>query len=104
MDRLYLSSWEDQILWRGIVKLKPRPRFLVEAEDIVNLTDIWKAQGSPGNQTPYFWLRLPDAKRFIEQLQVGSNLRKSQVLKIKRGKGGGTFAHWQILLAYAVYL
>jgi hypothetical protein len=35
---------------------------------------------------------------------VSQNLSEAQVIAAKRGKGGGTFAHWQIGLAYAKYL
>lgn len=43
-------------------------------------------------------------EQFVEFVAERLNVRKTDVLKTKRGKGGGTFAHWQIALAYAKYL
>ena len=31
-------------------------------------------------------------------------VQESDLLKIKRGRGGGTWAHWQLGLAYTKYL
>jgi hypothetical protein len=58
-------------------------------------------------------LALPSTKEFINELakndtifadnSVGNDLnsRLSAILKTVRGRTGGTFAHWQIGLAYA---
>lgn len=68
---------------------------------LVNLTDLWKASGAEEMQRPSRWLALPDAKAFISELE---NVVKSDIIKSTRGRFGGTFAHWQIALAYAKYL
>ncbi len=71
--------------------------------DMLSLTDMWKAAGSPVNKEPFNWERF-DGRGFIEAVAVAHNLSATQVLKKKVGKGGGTWAHWQIGIAYAKYL
>jgi hypothetical protein len=65
----------------------------------IALTDMWRAHGSDPARQPSNWLASADAKNFIEVLNPGNSGIMS-----KRGKGGGTYAHWQIALAYAKYL
>lgn len=74
-----------------------------EKGEMLSLTDMWKAAGSPENREPYNWARF-DGKAFIEAVAVSQNLSETQVLTSKRGKNGGTYAHWQIGIAYAKYL
>ena len=70
----------------------------------LNLTDMWKAAGSPENREPFNWSR-KEGSPFIEAVTLSLNLPVSQVYRTTRGKhGGGTSAHWQIGLAYAKYL
>ncbi|WP_127089060.1 KilA-N domain-containing protein [Aquabacter cavernae] len=40
----------------------------------------------------------------MDHVAISHNLTVGQVMTTKRGKGGGTYAHWQIGLAYAKYL
>lgn len=49
-------------------------------------------------------MRSADAQRFVEFLAETHNMGNSHVIVVKRGKGGGTFGHWQVGLAYAKYL
>lgn len=70
-------------------------------DKLVNLTDLWKASGADDNQKPQKWLRLPSPLKFLTELEKGI---KSPLIHITRGRFGGTFAHWQIALAYAKYL
>lgn len=72
--------------------------------EMVSLTDMWRAAGSPSNQDPPQWARTPVAEAFIEAVSTAHNMGKSHVLVTRRGKGGGTMGHWQIGLAYAKYL
>jgi hypothetical protein len=65
----------------------------------ISLTDMWRAHGSDPARQPSNWLASVEAKNFIEVLNPGNSGIMS-----KRGRGGGTFAHWQIALAYAKYL
>ncbi|MFG1300712.1 KilA-N domain-containing protein [Xanthobacter sp. V3C-3] len=71
--------------------------------EMLCLTDMWKAQGSDPARNVAEWLRSADAKRFIEVLAEAHNMGISHVMT-KKGKNGGTYAHWQIGLAYAKYL
>lgn len=71
--------------------------------EMLSLTDMWKAAGSPENREPFNWSRKEGAA-FIEAVALTHNLPTSQVMISKRGKNGGTFGHWQIGLAYAKYL
>ncbi|MGO4416819.1 KilA-N domain-containing protein [Cupriavidus sp. KB_39] len=41
---------------------------------------------------------------FIQAVAGALNVDASHIIKAARGKGGGTYAHWQIALAYAKYL
>lgn len=77
---------------------------LKQNDGLYSLTDLWKASGSDESQRPQKWLRLPKTKEFIEFIKKNSKLEKIPYLKKVRGKYGGTFAHWQLALAYAKYL
>lgn len=76
-------------------------------DGLVSLTDLYataQAQGmADGKQSPYEWSRR-DGAQFIEFLAENLNTAKRRIYQAERGKGGGTFAHWQIALAYAKYL
>ncbi len=71
--------------------------------EMISLTDMWKAAGSPSNREPFNWARKEGAA-FIEAVAVTHNLPDSQVMAKKQGKSGGTFGHWQIAIAFAKYL
>lgn len=75
-----------------------------EGKEQVSLTDLWKASGGDQNQSPTEWLRFSETNKFIEALSKNQNMGITHLLKVKRGKGGGTWAHWQIALTYAQYL
>ena len=70
-------------------------------EDRLSLTDMWKAAGSPANKEPYEWQRLPYGTEFINDLAVTTGKSRNKLIMVKAGRGGGTWAHWQIGLAYA---
>lgn len=72
--------------------------------DMVSLTDLWKEAGSPKSKEPKFWLRQDYTVELVETLSATLNVISNHLLKIKRGKGGGTYAHKSIALAYAKYL
>jgi hypothetical protein len=72
--------------------------------EMVSLTDLWKAAGSPKNKDPRFWVRNETTIQLVETVQNILNVSKSHILKSKKGVGGGTIAHKQIALAYAKYL
>lgn len=71
---------------------------------LVSLTQMWEAAGRPANQGPYEWGRGAGAS-FVEDLARFLNTGKSRIWKSRRGKHlGGTWAHWQIAMAYAKHL
>ncbi len=69
---------------------------------MLSLTDMWKAAGADASKAPAQWQRPSQAVEFIEHVSliVGNSHDKL----IETGRRGGTFAHWQIGLAYAKYL
>ena len=73
-------------------------------DNLVNLTKMWKSSGGIRTKAPNFWLNQDATKEFIDTLISQSKCNPELHLKTTRGKLGGTFAHWQIALAYAKYL
>lgn len=80
-------------------------------EEMLSLTDMWRAAGSPAKKDPYEWGRYA-GREFIEfiaeNLKPGSarneKLPKNIWKTVRGGSKPGTSAHWQIGLAYAKYL
>jgi len=77
---------------------------LLDDARLVSLTGMWKAAGCPTGKEPATWKRREDAASFIKDLACTLNVRQSHVLKSMRGKGGASWAHWQIAMAYAKHL
>ena len=81
----------------------------VDAENLVCITDIYKIaieRGlDGGKRNPSEW-SLEAGSSFIDFVAKSLNTEasRSHIYKTKRGKGGGSFAHWKIALAYAQYL
>lgn len=82
-----------------------------DRDEMLSLTDMWKAAGGDDSRKPSEWLRQEATKRFVEFLgdsigvpEVGKN--HFGLVSVSRGgvTRGETFAHWQIGLAYAKYL
>lgn len=69
-----------------------------------SLTDLWKAAGSDKQKTPAKWQESEPVQRFIKAASRMLNIGDSDIIKTKKGKGGGTWAHSQIALEYAQYL
>lgn len=94
------------------------------AEGLISLTDIFhaalKAGMADGKLEPKKWAQKPYSKKsgstgnsstsggpgveFIDFVAENLKVNAADVYKSTRGRGGGTFAHWQIALAYAKYL
>lgn len=85
--------------------------------DYWSLTDMWKAAGSSKHQKPNDWLRQPEVMRFVAAVEkrYHEDIRKSgentgsarifpSAVESQKGRGGGTWAHWQVAIAYAKYL
>ncbi|OQW93477.1 MAG: hypothetical protein BWK79_10930 [Beggiatoa sp. IS2] len=72
--------------------------------NMISLNAIYEIAGSPENNQPYEWKRLPQTQELIDSLAKKLNVQKEDIIKTKRGKGGGTWAHWQLAVAYVTYL
>lgn len=70
--------------------------------EMLSLTDMWKAAGGDDAKRPSEWLRQEATKEFVE-IVAASNVGQNHI-STRRGNNGGTYAHWQIGLAYAKYL
>jgi hypothetical protein len=72
--------------------------------DFICLTDLWKASGKPqGKHEPRHWKRY-SGQEFIDSVAKKLNVRPQHIYKTTRGRGGASWGHWQIALAYAKYL
>ncbi|SFI84626.1 KilA-N domain-containing protein [Albimonas pacifica] len=72
-----------------------------DREQMLCLTDMWKAAGSPRNKKPAEWSRY-EGSDFIRE--IGEKVGTAHLFENRPGRGGGTWAHWQIGMAYAKYL
>lgn len=75
---------------------------LIENDGLYSLTDLWKKSGSIDSKNPSRWMKRKGTQEFICYIK-GMN-KNTPVFKIVNGDGGGTFANWQVSLAYAKYL
>lgn len=92
----------------AITNITPAPlvykgEIIAERGDMLSLTNMWKAEDGKSGRAPSDWLSLPSTKEFVASVEAAHNAGFSGIIT-KRGKNGGTFAHWQIGLAYAKYL
>lgn len=104
---------------------------LFSKTELISLTKLWKMAGSPENQQPYEWKRLPETKKLIKQVAKESKVGKSHVgsqqgsqntgksrngsqqgsqdepkviQTIRGGNNPETLAHYKLALEYAGYL
>jgi hypothetical protein len=71
--------------------------------EMLSLTDMWRSAGGDDARRPANWARKEGAP-FVDAVALSLNVPVRHIMKAERGKGGSTFAHWQIALAYAKYL
>ncbi|MGB3533202.1 MAG: KilA-N domain-containing protein [Microcoleaceae cyanobacterium] len=72
--------------------------------NLISLNQLWKAANSPKGKHPRRWLDLDQSESFLLALEKKLNVNLTDILKTVRGRGGGTWGHWQVALAYAKYL
>ena len=72
--------------------------------EMVNITDLWKANGSIEMKAPKYWLRQESTKGFVLALCKLQKVTENHLINIKRGKNGGTWVHKLIASEYAQYL
>ena len=73
-------------------------------DEMVSLTDLWKAAGGDPKQKPAHWVQQDNVQAFITSVEKKEKVRRKYLFKAVTGRTGGTYAHWQIALAYAKYL
>lgn len=71
---------------------------------MISLTDLWKEAGSIDSKAPKHWLLQDQTNGFLKALAKFQKVSQDYLIKVKRGKGGGTYAHKQIAMEYAQYL
>lgn len=79
---------------------------ITQRDQMVSLTDMWKASGSDESKRPADWAR-KDGSEFIAHVAEFLNMPHGHIQTKRGGSGAGrgaTYAHWQIALAYAKYL
>lgn len=78
-----------------------------QQDGMLNMTDLYQlaqqAGMTEGKHDPRRWKDYA-GKELIEVVANTLNVRSQDIIKGTRGKGGSTFAHPQIFLAYAKYL
>ncbi|MCB8766611.1 KilA-N domain-containing protein [Planktothrix agardhii 1029] len=91
---------------KNLVPLKYQDTLITfdKTNNLVNLKQLWKAANSPKGKEPPRWLKLDQSAEFIFVLEKKLNVNLNDILKTVPGRGGGTWGHWQIALAYAKYL
>lgn len=68
----------------------------------LHLTAMWKAAGSPETKRPNHWVGSVQCQELCEV--IAGNSCNDLIQTVRGGNGPGTWAHWQIGIAYAKYL
>jgi hypothetical protein len=76
----------------------------VDGNGRLSMTDLWREDGSLDKKSIKRWLELDGTQKFIQVACRILKVDKNDLIKIKRGKGGGTYGHPQIAAEYAQYL
>lgn len=90
----------------ALVPLSFNGHVIRDRSEMLSLTDMWKAAGSIESKRPSNWAR-KEGTEFIAHASIILNVPGGHIQTTRGGSGesrGGTFAHWQIGLAYAKYL
>jgi phage antirepressor YoqD-like protein len=89
----------------GLAQLAYNGITIRDRDGKLNLTDMWKAGGADPSKRPAEWLRQEATVNFTDFLASTLTVGDAHSLtETKEGRGGGTWAHWQLGLAYAKYL
>lgn len=76
----------------------------VASGEMMSLNEIYEAAGSIPFREPSRWINNEDVVSFIAELCNSYNTDRKGIIKVTRGKGGGTWAHWKLAAKYAAYL
>lgn len=72
--------------------------------EMVSLTDMWRAAGSEPRNKPAEWYRTDMGRAFIAFVADNLKSGETHLWQTRLGRNGGTWAHWQIAMAYAKFL
>lgn len=75
-----------------------------DKDGMSSLNGLWEYAGRPEYKDPRRWTETEQAKAHIESTCKIFNAAKNDIIKTKKGKGGGTRGVPQIVLEYAKYL
>jgi hypothetical protein len=78
-----------------------------ERDEMLSLTDMWRAGKADASKRPGEWLRHTATIEFTEHIEAVMGDTHNGLITQERGGregGGSTWAHWQIAMAYAKYL
>jgi hypothetical protein len=96
-----------RIVTAGLIQITDGTTVRTNPDGLVSLTDLYaaaeRAGQADGKRDPRRW-KLQDGADFIQVVAGTLNVPLRDIYQATKGKGGGTYAHWQIALAYAKYL
>lgn len=76
-----------------------------ERDDMLSLTDMWRAANGSDSQRPYNWLALKSASQVVSHMASLVGKPVSELVQAVNENGTwNTWAHWQIGMAYAMYV
>jgi hypothetical protein len=84
-----------------------------DEQRFIDVTQMWRAHGSPPNRRFADWVRTREGLDFVEDLRKSKGHKESShsgycppthLYTTTPGFSPTTYAHWQIALAYAKYL
>lgn len=75
-----------------------------DRDQMLCLTDMWKAAGAGEAQRPANWFQQAGVEQFCQYVAASQNVAIDYIIQAERGRNGGTWAHWQVGMAYAQYL
>lgn len=95
----------DETTAVGLPALVYRGEVIHERHEMLSLTDMWRAAKSDEQKAPAKWRALPATKSFVEHVALTVGKSDSDLFHTQNGgRVRGTWAHWQVAMAYAKYL
>lgn len=88
------------VVERGVMAFTFNGVVVMRDGEVINLTDLWRAAGSPPNKRPVDWLRFQGSD-FVEHVETVCGTHD---LSSSSGRGGSTWGNKLVALAYATSL
>lgn len=81
----------------------------VNENGLYSLNDLHKLSGGEANKSPSQWFRLDETKELIKECEsltvhICRVKNKGNVIEVKEGRYGGTYAHELLLVSYAGWI